>query len=148
MNIYNDSFGHIVSGVWRTSCNRSSIGYILFSVSILLILGGGHALAQTGPSGIRAEGFSLVQPLKIGGIVTLKSANMLWDIDLLNDGSIGTHVVVEIGVNYIVVQDISAITRSWIPLTALRSINWTRIPAQSNPSRIPLPPGPWPAPIK
>lgn len=93
---------------------------------------------------------SVLQPLRVGLAVTAKPAGgIAWDINILEDGQIGTHLVVEVGVEHVVVQDLAGVTRTWIPLSAIRSVSWSKVqPAGSPPlpgAKLPPPIG-WPSP--
>ena len=71
----------------------------------------------------------VLKPLKTGLKVSLtERGNGLYEIRLLNDGSIGTHVVTEIGPAHLVLDDIVSVSKIWIPLTSIRSVIWTRVP--------------------
>jgi len=106
------------------------------------------AVAQRADSAIPKP--AVLQPLRVGLAVTAKPAGgVAWDINIFEDGQIGSHLVVEVGVEHVVVQDLSGLTRTWIPLSAIRSVSWTKaLPAGSPPMpgmKLPPPVG-WPSP--
>ena len=68
------------------------------------------------------------RPLKPGHKVSLVDLSGGIEIQLLNDGAIGTYTVVEVGTAHLVLQDISGLTRRWRPVTAVRAVVWTRLP--------------------
>ena len=102
------------------------------SVAMVLILGASpHALAQDKPQGPAA----IFKPLRVGQKVTLVDKGGAGvDVQLLNDGTIGTHSVIELGSGHILVEDLVAISRTWIPTTSIRSVVWTRVREGMNPA--------------
>lgn len=123
---------------------------------VLAAIGAAWFLTHPGPSAVaqstdRASPKSAVlQPLRVGLAVTAKPAGgIAWDINILEDGQIGTHLVVEVGTEHVVVQDLAGVTRTWIPLSAIRSVSWSKVqPAGSPPlpgAKLPPPIG-WPSP--
>ena len=68
--------------------------------------------------------------LRVGQRVTLKEALFGAEISLLGDGKIGSHIVVELGANHILLEDIVRITQIWIPITSIRSITWIKLPVE------------------
>jgi hypothetical protein len=82
------------------------------------------ALAQDKPQGPAA----IFKPLRVGQKVTLMDKGGAGvDVQLFNDGSIGTHSVIELGSGHLVVEDLVAISRIWIPTTSIRSVVWMRV---------------------
>lgn len=76
-----------------------------------------------------ASAAGVFQPLKVGQKVSVTDKGPSgWEVLLLNDGAFGTHVVVELAPNYIVLDDLVSVSRHWIPLTAIRAVVWTRVP--------------------
>lgn len=49
------------------------------------------------------------------------------NVILPNPQNVGSHRVVEIGTDYLVIEDVVQVTRSWIPVTAIRRINFTHL---------------------
>lgn len=71
----------------------------------------------------------IFRPLRVGQKVTVADKPPIGlEIRLLNEGTIGTHLILEIASSHIVLEDISALSRIWIPATAIRSVTWTRVP--------------------
>lgn len=68
--------------------------------------------------------------LQLGQRVTLKEGAFGTEISLLGDGKVGAHIVLELGVNHIVLEDIMHITKTWIPITSIRSVSWMRLPVE------------------
>jgi hypothetical protein len=69
----------------------------------------------------------LFAALKVGQKVTLTDKGGAYEISLLNEGSIGAYVVIEIGAEHLVLDDLVAVSRRWIPSTAIKSVVWTRV---------------------
>jgi hypothetical protein len=67
--------------------------------------------------------------LSVGQAVTLQDKQASIDIDAFSGGgqTAGSHRIVEIGPDYLVVEDVVHVTRSWIPLTSIRRITLTNI---------------------
>lgn len=88
------------------------------------------ALAQTEMPQARTTGSparGVFGGLKVGQKVMLADKAGVYEISLLNDGSIGSYVVIEIGQDYLVLDDLVAVSRRWIPAPSVRSVVWTRI---------------------
>jgi len=101
-----------------------------FLVSVAAFVGLQSAGAQTEVPQTRAGAGTargIFGGLKVGQKVTLADKAGVYEISLLNDGSIGSHVVIEIGAEYLVLDDLVAVSRRWIPATSVRSVVWTRI---------------------
>jgi hypothetical protein len=76
----------------------------------------------------RAPPAGIFKPLRVGQKVTLvekPAAGM--EIRLLNDGAWGSHSIVEIAAGHIVLEDLVAVSRVWIPVTSIRSVVWMRV---------------------
>ncbi len=70
----------------------------------------------------------IFKPLRVGQKVTLvEKAAAGIEIRLLNDGAWGSHAIVEIAAGYIVLEDLVAVSRTWIPVTSIRSVVWMRV---------------------
>jgi hypothetical protein len=69
--------------------------------------------------------------LSVGQIVSAQEKQSYIQIDVIspNPQNVGSHRVVEIGADYLVIEDIMHVTRSWIPVTAIRRINLTNLGA-------------------
>lgn len=106
--------------------------WALVAVASLLTLASAaqaQTSSQSGASPSSPRGQSAVfAALRVGHKVSLSEKGALYEIGLLNDGSIGSYVVVEIGPEHLVLDDLVAVGRRWIPLTAIRSVIWTRVP--------------------
>jgi hypothetical protein len=95
------------------------------------------AQAQTGQPAERPGSSTVFAALKAGlKVAVTEKAGGLLELQLLNDGKIGTYVVLEIHTSHIVLEDIVAVSKRWIPLTSIQSIVWTRVP---EPGRLPAP---------
>jgi len=60
--------------------------------------------------------------LKVGQPVNLKERAGLYEVSTMDDMILLTHKVVEIGDNYLVLQDYADVTVSHIPVTAVRAV--------------------------
>lgn len=78
------------------------------------------------PASARLAPHPVLSALEVGRHVTLVAAGPVWDLSLLNEGAIGSHRVIELGVDHLVLQDLIGFTRTWIPVSALRAVIWTR----------------------
>ena len=69
--------------------------------------------------------------LSVGQVVSAQEKQSYIEIDVIspNPQNVGSHRVVEIGADYLVIEDIVHVTRSWIPVTAIRRINLTNLGA-------------------
>jgi len=118
----------------------------LFALALALTIAFQPAAAQPNGTPRTDTRPAFLQQLRVGQAIPLKPGGMLWEIEILNDGSIGTHLLVEVAAQHIVVQDISGRTRSWIPATAIKSVAWVRVNGATPSVKMPPPVGPWPAP--
>ena len=71
----------------------------------------------------------IFQALKVGQKVSLKENFGQYEISLLNNGELGSHIIVEINASHLVLIDIGQITRSWVPASAVKVVAWTKVPA-------------------
>ena len=69
--------------------------------------------------------------LSVGQVVSAQEKQGYVEIDVIspNPQNVGSHRVVEIGADYLVIEDIIHVTRSWIPVTSIRRINLTNLGA-------------------
>jgi hypothetical protein len=106
--------------------SQARTAFVLFVLATAIPLGAPAGAAAADRS-VAAAG--IFQPLKVGQKVTMHDRGT-WgiEIQLLNDGAIGTHTVIEVSTAHIVVEDIVAVSRHWIPVSAIREVVWTRIP--------------------
>jgi hypothetical protein len=65
---------------------------------------------------------TIFSTLKVGQAVTLKDKGGLYEIGTVDDAERLTHKVVEIGDDYIAVQDEVGLTDTRIPTTAVRAV--------------------------
>jgi cell shape-determining protein MreC len=65
---------------------------------------------------------TIFSTLKVGQAVTLKDKGGLYEIGTVDDAARLTHKIVEIGDDYIAVQDEVGVTDTRIPLTAVRAV--------------------------
>lgn len=72
---------------------------------------------------------NILTPLKPGMMVALsdKMAGLV-DIQLIDTGALGALKIIEIGPDYLVLEDIGGISHRWIPISAIRSVVITRLP--------------------
>lgn len=89
----------------------------------------------------------VLSPLAQGRLINLVAAGQWWDIVLLEDGQIGTHRVLSLAADHLVLQDFAGITRLWVPVSAVRSVQWTLVggsnPMPASPAWPSSPAGPW-----
>jgi hypothetical protein len=86
---------------------------------------GGSAWAQqSGRAGVFGG-------LSAGQVVSVQDKQGYIEIDVIspNPQNVGSHRVVQISSDYIVIEDVVHVTRSWIPVTAVRRINFTNLDA-------------------
>ena len=89
-----------------------------------------NTYAQTPPSQL-----AIFHALKPGQRVALNSLAGTWEIQLLNDGSIGSYSIVELGHSHIQLTDFSGLRKIWIPASAIRSVLWTQVPGELKPQQ-------------
>lgn len=77
--------------------------------------------------------FAVLRP---GLKVTVQERNGWLEVSVLNEGVTGPQQVLEVGPGYLLVEDVTGISRRWISASAVRSITWTRLPGST-----PLVPG-------
>ena len=76
-----------------------------------------------------AQPAEIFKPLKVGQHINITTVNGGVELSLLDDGALPSgYVVVELGSNYLLVEDYIKITRSWIPVTAIVKVTHTRLP--------------------
>jgi hypothetical protein len=67
--------------------------------------------------------------LKIGQLVNItNNQSGLIEIALISNGTTGTHKIVEIGQTHIAIEDITGLTRRWIPTTSIIGVSWINLP--------------------
>lgn len=123
---------HDQDGGLRTALLRRSAAVMCTALVISAgpFVGLQPALAQSEAPQARAAGSpvrGIFAGLKVGQKVSLTDKGGAYEVGLLNDGSIGAYVVIEIGAEYLVLDDLVAVSRRWIPATSVRSVVWTRI---------------------
>ena len=92
---------------------------------LTLLLLGSMAWAQAeGRDGPRAEVFKALQ---VGQSISVTPKAGGYELSLFNDGKTGSHKVVEIGAQSLTLDDLSGVSRVWIPVTAVSSVVWTRV---------------------
>ncbi|MEY4864348.1 MAG: hypothetical protein RLZ51_2443 [Pseudomonadota bacterium] len=104
---------------------------LLTAISLISVASGVSAQPSAQPgatSSVSRSHAAVFSALRVGQKVSLSEKGAAYEISLLNDGSVGSHVVVEIGAEHLVIDDLVAVGRRWIPLTAIRSVIWTRVP--------------------
>lgn len=94
------------------------------ALMLALLLSGPALQAQD-----RAVSAGILKPLRVGQKVSLmdKAAGGV-EIRLVNDGAWGSHSIVELAAGHIVLDDLGAVSRIWIPITSIHSVVWTRVP--------------------
>jgi tellurite resistance protein len=65
---------------------------------------------------------SVFSSLKAGQPVTVKDKGQSVEISTMEGDTLGTHTVVEIGDDYIVLRDVAGVTESRVPIYAIRGI--------------------------
>ncbi len=85
-------------------------------------------IAQSDTGNRVGSSSGIFQALKVGQKVNLKESFGQYEIGLLNNGEIGSHTIVEINASHIVLMDIGQFTRSWVPVSAVKVVAWTKIP--------------------
>lgn len=99
------------------------------------------AFAQTAQAAERLNSAAAFEALRVGQRVgVVEKAGGLLELQLINDGKIGTYVVKEIHPSHVVLEDIVSVSKRWIPLTSIQSIVWTRVPDAVRPP-VPTPLG-------
>lgn len=86
------------------------------------------AIAQTDAGNRVGSASGIFQALKVGQKVSLKESFGQYEIGLLNNGEFGSHTIVEINSSHLVLIDIGQITRSWVPVSAVKVVAWTKVP--------------------
>jgi hypothetical protein len=91
----------------------------LFQSIILLI-----CLSLTDNLSAQAAGnvAEIFKPLRIGQSVSLTESARGFEISLLDAGEIGSHTITELGSNHIALQDITKISKVWIPISSISKI--------------------------
>jgi hypothetical protein len=64
--------------------------------------------------------------LKVGQPVNLKDHGAAFSISFMDDGTPLTHTVVEVGEDYVVVQDVAGVTDTIVPVYSLKGVVKTR----------------------
>ena len=88
-----------------------------------LMVGAATAVAAD-PVGAGTD--SIFEHLRSGQLVTLEPRGPYTQINVLDEGQVGGTRVVEVRPQYIVVEDLVGVSRSWIPATAVSRVVWTR----------------------
>lgn len=67
--------------------------------------------------------------LTVGQVVSVQQRQDLIEIDIFspNPQNVGTHRILEVGTDFVVIEDVVGVTQSWIPATAIRRINRTTL---------------------
>lgn len=75
--------------------------------------------------------------LSVGQVISVQDKQGYIEINVIspNPQNVGSHRVVEIGTDYLVIEDVVQVTRSWVPVTAIRRINFTNLDADLSKSR-------------
>lgn len=121
------------SAFWQLCMSERRVAAVMCTALLMSagqLVGLQPAVAQTDVPQIRASASNprgIFSGLRVGQKVTFADKGGAYEISLLNDGSIGSHVVIEIGTEYLVLDDLVAVSRRWIPATSVRSVVWTRI---------------------
>lgn len=71
---------------------------------------------------------SVFSELKVGQPVGLKDRGTAYEISVFEDNLPQSHNVVEIGENFIVLQDVAKVTKTTIPVYAIKSIVRLKVP--------------------
>lgn len=70
---------------------------------------------------------SVLSTLTVGQTVGLRVRNSAWEISTLDEVDSGSHQVAEVGEDFIVLKDVSGLTETRIPITAITAIVHVRI---------------------
>lgn len=98
---------------------------VLLSFFLIWFCCAGQAAESQSSSVVR----SVFSALKTGQHINVTQSPSGLEIGLLNDGAMPAgFIVVEIGVDYLVVDDYSGISRVWIPVTSIKKITHTKLP--------------------
>ena len=88
----------------------------LAAVAAVLMISSAASQPQAAP---RKTVFS---SLKTGQPVTVKDKGHSVEISTMEEDTVGTHTVVEVGDDYIVLRDVAGVTESRVPVYAIRGI--------------------------
>ena len=88
---------------------------IAVSLAALLLSYGSWAQAQEG------ERKKVMAALKVGQVVVLKETAGRFELTLMKDVVVG-HKVIEVGDDYVLVEDAAGVTETFIPVYSIKSI--------------------------
>jgi hypothetical protein len=99
---------------------RNNLSPFLFCLlGIVVAVASGQALAKER---------GVLSVLHVGQPITLKASESGYEINMLQNGpEVLGHKVVEVGHNFVVVEDITGITAIHIPIYSVRSVTVTKI---------------------
>jgi hypothetical protein len=100
---------------------RGKWGVAVVALVVLVFLLG-TAAAQRG----KGQGGGVFGPLEKGQQVSLKEKAGGWEIGVV-PGVLQGHKIVEVGADYVVLQDITGVTETRIPVYAVRAVTITRL---------------------
>ncbi len=69
----------------------------------------------------------IFKPLRVGQSVSVVEGQRGIEITVMDSAEIGTHLVSELSVNHIVIQDIAKISKTWIPVTSISKVVFIKI---------------------
>jgi hypothetical protein len=95
---------------------------LLWPLAALVLLALSSSFAVEAPK--KPKG--IFSSLKVGQPVTLTDHGAAFSISLLDEGLPLTHKVVEVGEDYVVVEDIAGVTEATLPIYSLKGIVKTR----------------------
>ena len=89
---------------------------LLLLIAVLVVVASGQAATQPKPPGFLAA-------FQADQFVKLEDAGAGYDIHVFEHapGELG-HTIVEVGVDHVVVEDVAGVTRTTIPLQAIKSM--------------------------
>jgi hypothetical protein len=95
------------------------------TIGTLAILGAALVVMAAAPKDEKPTG--VLAPLEKGQTVRLKEVAGRYEIGLMPGFDLG-HKVIEVGQDFVVVEDLAAFTQTRIPLYSIRAVTVTRVP--------------------
>jgi ADP-ribose pyrophosphatase YjhB (NUDIX family) len=109
-------------GFWLSWAMRN--GGCILVVAAMLAASSTDAVAQEP----HQRAAAIFAALRVGQKVDINDRGQMIVIKLLDDGTMGSYTVVEIGATNLQLEDFSKTTHLWIPVTAIQRVEWTRLP--------------------
>lgn len=111
-------------------CGRTLRAAAGASLSLLIAV---QPVAAQAPSQRPAPDW-LNRSLKVGERLSLNEAGGWLELQVLDEGRVGTHTLLEIGEAHVVLEDLVGVSRRWIPLSSIRSVIRTRLLPAGSPA--------------